>query len=124
MPTIGKLIATRRKELGLSQDDLAKKMGYATRSAINKIESGVNDVPTRNVIKFAQALDTTVQYLMGMEDKEEEKKTHNNAMTNIIVRLREDNDFFSLVETLNKVDKKQMKKCRAMLNVLLEQPED
>ena len=33
-----KRIRQRREELGLSQDELAKKLGYKSRSSINKIE--------------------------------------------------------------------------------------
>ena len=38
-------IRRRREELGLSQDELAKKLGYKSRSSINKIEKGENDIP-------------------------------------------------------------------------------
>ena len=36
--TIGQRIKIRREELNMSQDDLAKKVGYKSRSSINKIE--------------------------------------------------------------------------------------
>ena len=35
-----KRIRKRREELGMSQEELAKKMGYKSRSSINKIEMG------------------------------------------------------------------------------------
>ena len=35
---IGERIKLRREELNLSQDELAKKVGYKSRSSINKIE--------------------------------------------------------------------------------------
>ncbi|MCD7810386.1 MAG: helix-turn-helix domain-containing protein [Ruminococcus sp.] len=38
MNTIGQRIKTRREQLGLSQDELAKRLGYKSRSSINKIE--------------------------------------------------------------------------------------
>jgi len=61
----------RREELNLSQDELAKKLGYRTRSSINKIEKGVNDIPQSKIKAFAIALDTTPEYLMGWTDKKE-----------------------------------------------------
>lgn len=38
MSTIGSRIRNRREELGLSQDELGKRLGYKSRSSINKIE--------------------------------------------------------------------------------------
>lgn len=67
--TIGCRIKTRRLELGYSQDELAKRLGYKSRSTINKIELGINDITQSKVLDFAKALDTTVQYLMGWDEK-------------------------------------------------------
>lgn len=66
---IGKQIRERRTELGLTQDELAKKLGYKSKSSINKIELGVNDIPQSKIEQFAKALDTTPAYLMGWETK-------------------------------------------------------
>lgn len=68
---IGERIAKRRKELGLSQEQLAHRMGYKSKAAISKIETNVNDVTQTSVIKFAEALDTSVAYLMGWEESVE-----------------------------------------------------
>ena len=35
---VGELIKKRRIELGMSQDELARKVGYKSRSSVNKIE--------------------------------------------------------------------------------------
>lgn len=66
--SIGQKIYDRRTQLGMSQEELAKKMGYKTRSSINKIELGLSDIPQKKIVQFAAALDTTVQYLMGWEE--------------------------------------------------------
>lgn len=63
-------IKNRRIELGLSQEDLARKMGYTSRSSIAKIESGKNDIPQSKIQAFAKALQTTPGYLMGYDTKE------------------------------------------------------
>lgn len=65
---IGKRIMERRQQLGLTQEELAFRMGYKTKSAINKIELGINDVSQSKVVKFAEALNTSVAYLMGWEE--------------------------------------------------------
>lgn len=61
-------IRTRREELGLSQKELALRMGYRSKSSINKIEMGINDIPQSKVIAFARALETTAAYLMGVDE--------------------------------------------------------
>ena len=67
MSDIGIRIKNRREELGLTQQELANRMGYKSKSTINKIEMGKNDVSQSGVKKFANVLDTSVAYLMNWE---------------------------------------------------------
>lgn len=62
--SVGSNIKKRRFELRMSQQELAEAMGYKTRSTIAKIESGENDVSQKKLQKFANVLDTTVEYLV------------------------------------------------------------
>ncbi len=68
MLEVGKRIKKRREELGLTQDELAAQTGYKSRSSINKIERGGNDLPQTKIVAFARALRTTPSYLLGWED--------------------------------------------------------
>ncbi len=63
--SLGENIRAARERLNMTQDELAKKLGYKSRSSINKIESGENDIPQSKVIDFAKALDVTVMDLLG-----------------------------------------------------------
>ena len=58
-------IRKRRKELNLSQSELAAKVGYADHSAIAHIERGRIDLPQSQIIAIADALQTTPGELMG-----------------------------------------------------------
>ena len=49
----------------LSQDELAQKCGYKSRSTINKIEAGVNDVPQSKIKIIASALDVDDSVLLN-----------------------------------------------------------
>ncbi|MBR7184559.1 MAG: helix-turn-helix domain-containing protein [Clostridia bacterium] len=64
----GKRIKARREAIGMTQDELAAKMGYSSRSSIAKIESGTNDIPQSKIVAFATALNTTTSYLMNWSD--------------------------------------------------------
>lgn len=66
---IGNRIRERREFLNMTQGELAKKMGYKSRSTINKIELGINDIPQSKIKEFAKVLKTTSIYLMGLENE-------------------------------------------------------
>ena len=70
MSTVGDNILNRRKELGLTQEELAKRMGYKSKSTINKIEMGINDIPQGKIAKFAEVLLTTPGHLMGWDEED------------------------------------------------------
>lgn len=54
-----------RKELGMSQAELAKRTGYTDRSSIAKIEKGDVDLPQSKIMVFAKALGVAPGELMG-----------------------------------------------------------
>lgn len=61
-------IKARREELGMSQNELAKRLGYKDRSTIAKIEAGINDITQSKIEAFAKALNTTASDLMGWDE--------------------------------------------------------
>lgn len=68
MKTIGERIKERREQLQMSQDELAKRLGYKSRSSINKIEIGCQNLTQSKIKAIADALDTTPSYIMGWEE--------------------------------------------------------
>jgi len=75
-------IRNRRKELKMTQDELAKLTGYNDRSSIAKIEAKKADLSQSKIIAFAEALKVSTSYLMDGEVKEIEEKSNIN-MNNI-----------------------------------------
>ena len=69
MADIGKRIREKREAIGITQEELATKLGYKNKSTIAKIENGTNDIVQSKVVEFANALNTSASYLMGWEDK-------------------------------------------------------
>lgn len=63
-------IKNRRLALGMSQEDLAQKVGYADRTSIAKIEAGKVDISQSKIMAFAAALHVTASELMGWKDEE------------------------------------------------------
>lgn len=77
--TLADRVRKKREELGWSQDELAHRMGYKHRTSINKIETG-RPVSQKIIARLADALDTTVPYLMGW-DETKEKPTEYDGLS-------------------------------------------
>lgn len=67
---IGERIKKRREELDMSQAELARRVGYTTRSTITRIERDGNGISQDKIVAIAKALKVTPSYLMGWEDEE------------------------------------------------------
>lgn len=67
---LGLRIKKRREELKLTQQELALKLGYKSRSSINKIEIGENDIPFSKLSEFAKSLNTSELYLLGIDQSQ------------------------------------------------------
>lgn len=61
-------IKALRLALKMTQDELAKKVGYKGKSMIAKIENGEVDLSQTKIMAFAEALGTSASELMGWED--------------------------------------------------------
>lgn len=66
--TLGERIKQRRLELGLSQMELAEKLGYVSKATISNAEHDRDDMTTTRIERYAEALGVTPAYLMGWED--------------------------------------------------------
>ena len=69
---IGDRIKTLREKLGLSQEELARRVGYTDRSSVAKVESGDVDIRAGKLKDWAMALGVSVGFLL-------EESTNNNA---------------------------------------------
>ena len=67
--TVGERIRQRRLELGLSQEELAHRLGNKSRASVCTVENDKEDLTTDRIRKYAEALNTTPAYIMGWEDK-------------------------------------------------------
>ena len=77
MSTIGSRIRNRREELGLSQDELGRRLGYKSRSSINKIELDQRNLTQSKIKAIADALETTPAYIMGWDEPDQKLDEEN-----------------------------------------------
>lgn len=67
----GEIIKKRRKELGLSADDLAERLGV-NRTTVFRWERGdIEKLPMNALEPISELLNVSVSYLMGWEDDED-----------------------------------------------------
>lgn len=63
--TVADRIRQRRRDLELSQEDLAKRAGYTDKTSISKFENSGNDISMKQINRLAAALNCSSVYLMG-----------------------------------------------------------
>lgn len=66
--TIGDRVKARRLAMDMSQEDLARALGYKSKASIFKIENGVGDIPRSKLPKFASILNCSISYLTGWNE--------------------------------------------------------
>lgn len=109
--TVGKRIKLRRKELGMSADKLGELIGK-NRATVFRYENGdIERMPIDIIEPIAEALMTTPAYLMGWEN--EQKK--NDALADIVLRLRTDDELFDVVNAICNLDKEKLSSLAVFL---------
>lgn len=86
--TIGKRIKQLREDKGLTQEDIAKKIGVAIQTIYKYENEIVTNIPLDKLEKIAKALQTTPAYLMGWEDNAE-KPSKTNKISDTGQRIKE-----------------------------------
>ena len=110
MSDLSTRVRLRREELGLSQEELAQRMGYRSRSSITKLEKGVNDLPQSKVEELAQALETTPAALLGLDipatplcPPGEQRQRTSNQKSDIAAEITSQSWFLPLKHYIEKV---------------------
>lgn len=111
--TIGDRIRERRKELGLTQGDLAKRMGYKTKSAICKAETVEFNPTTDRVSEFAKALETTSAYLMGWEET-----NHSEDDARTLARLTKYAEYLHILDKFMELSERDKQTVSALIDTL------
>lgn len=86
--TMGEIIASKRKALGMTQNELASKMGV-TDKAVSKWERELSCPDVNSLPKLASIFDMTVDELMQIKDenKQSEKKSINAITTLVFIAV-------------------------------------
>lgn len=102
------------------QADIVKETGI-NRSAISRYLSGEYEPKQDAIHKIAKCLDVSEMWLWGYECPMERPviQKKNDALTDIVVRMRTDNEFLSIIEGLNQLDEVQLASVKQVVTAFL-----
>lgn len=108
--TIYERIKRLRLERNMTQTDLAKKIGYAGKDMISRVESGKVDLSRSRLVQFADALGVSPIYLFnGSESIEEIGKP--------LPPISEDD---ILLDRFHRLDNEDKARIKERIEILLE----
>lgn len=111
---VGQNILKRRKELKMTQEDLAKKLGYKSISAIAKIENGMNGLNQSKLARIAEILETSPSALMGWTRTEVEI----DADMELLAKIDRDEEFKKMARQYYAMSEKQQEYIRSMVETM------
>ncbi len=98
-------VRQRREQMGLSQEELALRMGYSSRTSINKIENG-RPCSQKIIARLADALRVSIPYLMGWD---EEIKADPVGTAEKHIEILTDADFVGMYDDFKGLDESKRK---------------
>lgn len=97
---IGKRIKILREELGLKQDELAKKLSVSP-SAIGMYERNLREPNNELTLKFADFFKVSIDYLLGKTDVRNSGEQINDVLNEAMIGMSK-KDYEKLTETQKK----------------------
>lgn len=99
----------------MSQDELARRLGYRSRSSVNKIEKDASGLPQKKIYDIAKALSTTPSYIMGWE---EDIKENPVEMAEFHVKILTDLELMKSIEEYYQLSVENQRMIRDLIHNL------
>lgn len=119
--TVADRIKQIRESKGLTQEELAKQMGYASKSAVSRTENAGDNIGQKRIKEFAKALDVTEAFLMGWSNIPMnptvallEEQINSGTPINQL-KLSLDRDEIELINTWRRLDSEEKRMLIEML---------
>lgn len=112
---IGEKIRSARISKGMTQEELGKLLGVQ-KSAVAKYENGrVVNIKRSTLKKISDILEIRPSELISTEEMQKK----NDALTDIVVRLRTDDEFATFCEKAGQLTPEQLAGVMQIVDVLL-----
>lgn len=111
LAAFGQKVKELRKAAGLSQEDLAEKLGFSHKSSISKIELGKNDIPTGKIEALAEALGVDPGALLNPNHKIISEKKQDPDLHDLIIKKygQPVADLFEIILQLDPEDRAEIR---------------
>lgn len=123
--TFGEKLKEIRKDIGITQKELANKIGVK-RTTVAGYETKGKEPSYQTLIKIARALDCSLDYLLGYVEENEEKiksKNINSDLENFYNRLSERKDLQLLLKETENLNPESIKRIVKIINLIKEEKE-
>ena len=84
MESLGDRIANLRKELDINQKELSTKVGI-TEASLSRYENNLREPKSEIIVRLAKALETSTDYLLGVNDNTKISKEDKLIIENLSV---------------------------------------
>lgn len=115
---IGEKIRAARQAKGMTQEELGDILGVQ-KSAIAKYESGRVVNIKRSTLKKISDILNIPPFELIFDEEHKKIQEKNDALTDAVVRMRTDNEFFSIIEGLNKLSPVQLASVKQVVDAFL-----
>lgn len=118
---LGGRIKYYRDRIGMTQQELAIKVGYKNKASIARIENGSVELPASKVVDFAKALDVEVPELIKGLAAEARFEFLTEEFVNdtlIMVQPKPDNYLKPIMSLLIKMNDEQLEKAYTILSTM------
>jgi len=115
--TTANRIKIAMNKAGMKQADIVRQTGIDKGAMSNYVKGKYE--PKQDVIyKIARCLDVSEMWLWGYDCNMERPamQKNNDTIADIVIRLRTDSEFLSVVESLNNLDEEQLRSVKQMLS--------
>lgn len=107
--TTGNRIRELRKKKGMSQTELAEKIGVSLNT-MSKIESDKSDIPSESLKKVSEIFEVSADYLLSGKENSSELSDEEREILDFV---RKDKDFSDTIKQAAKLKKKAINYFRA-----------
>lgn len=118
LAAFGQKVKALRKAAGLSQEELAEKLGFSHKSSISKIELGKNDIPTGKIEALAEALGVDPGALLNPNHKIISEKKQDPDLHDLIIK-KYGQPVSDLFDILIRLDPEDRAEIRGMARLML-----
>ncbi|MGS2517582.1 helix-turn-helix domain-containing protein [Clostridioides difficile] len=108
MESLGDRIANLRKELDINQKELATKVGI-TEASLSRYENNLREPKSEIIVRLAKALETSTDYLLGVNDNTKISKEDKLIIENLSVSEK-NKKLLEKIYSLEKEDREAIEK--------------